>query len=650
MKRLAMITVIVGALLLLVRAPGAGAATAGSPPPSFGRTPTSPTSEKMLQPLAAALPTTENRCVIPEDSLNQVVELGQDAGGFRRDLPGTVLIAWEVEVLWGDGTATHHNNEIEITHRYSAAGTYNVLFMGRGLKGPSGGPFTPCNDYFTFTVTVLPPPNVTVDDVALSEGDSKSTAFSFTVELSRASKLPATVTYKTQDDSAVAPDDYSAATGTLSFSPDETSKTAMVEVKGDIVVEPDETLHLKLLSATGAVIAKADGLGTIVNDDAGPTASFTITVHPGGSVDFDGSASQPGSGRSPIVGYEWSFGDGTGVSGSTSKVQHVYPDPTSFTATLVVTDQAGNRSDEATVTVDTCAPDVAPVDGDEYAGLVRCVEAAFPSAPPRTVLSIMRQLYYGGEAWSKRVDRKWANIIPCGIAMPDPRPALAPKLYAALIKAKDTVMPGDPSHLFTGAEALACPIPTVEFPPIPGVPLNLWSIKMPNYLIATWGGDIGAAAGLKAFDESSGSVRPWAHYFGAAGIRASFRDLEGDVDSIVFSYAAHGRPCSDQPTAPLAWTGMPISQALKNYYSAQANAQSAYRFNRTACFLDIFAGPSGRSNVFVATYKSNVEDFAESYFLSQSGGSSVVKPANQRLVRDRSLKVIEMFEAWVSGR
>jgi subtilase family serine protease len=53
----------------------------------------------------------------------------------------------------------------------------------------------------------------------------------------------------------------------LTFTPGQTSKTVTVNVTGDTVVEPDETFFVNLSAASGATIADAQGLGTILNDD-----------------------------------------------------------------------------------------------------------------------------------------------------------------------------------------------------------------------------------------------------------------------------------------------------------------------------------------------------------------------------------------------
>jgi len=71
----------------------------------------------------------------------------------------------------------------------------------------------------------------------------------------------------TANGSAAAGSDYTFVSGTLAFSPGETSKTITVAVTGDRTRESDETFRINLSAADGATIADAQGSGTIRNDD-----------------------------------------------------------------------------------------------------------------------------------------------------------------------------------------------------------------------------------------------------------------------------------------------------------------------------------------------------------------------------------------------
>ena len=128
------------------------------------------------------------------------------------------------------------------------------------------------------------PPTLVVSDAQLAEGQAGSTQMLFTVTLSRAVTTPVSVTFATQDGTATAGSDYTAATGTLSFAAGETSKTIAVAITGDMVVEGNEGFSLALSNASGATLQDGTGLGQILNDDTAPppapsgdTASFRVT-------------------------------------------------------------------------------------------------------------------------------------------------------------------------------------------------------------------------------------------------------------------------------------------------------------------------------------------------------------------------------------
>ncbi|MFE2755314.1 Calx-beta domain-containing protein [Actinosynnema sp. NPDC059335] len=110
-------------------------------------------------------------------------------------------------------------------------------------------------------------PGLSIDDVVVAEGNAGTTPAAFTVGLDRPSPSPVTVAFATADGTAVAPADYAATTGTVTFAPGETSKPVIVPVNGDTVDEPDETFTVALSAAGGAAITDAVGVGTIIDDD-----------------------------------------------------------------------------------------------------------------------------------------------------------------------------------------------------------------------------------------------------------------------------------------------------------------------------------------------------------------------------------------------
>src|SRR5262249_54355577 len=117
-------------------------------------------------------------------------------------------------------------------------------------------------------------PSLSVNDVQVLEGNSGTTQAVFTVTLSAASGQSVSIHYATADGTATAPSDYQNQIGNLVSSPGQTIKPFSVTIEGDTLNEPDETFFLNLGQPTNAGLSKAQGLGTILNDDPPPSLSI----------------------------------------------------------------------------------------------------------------------------------------------------------------------------------------------------------------------------------------------------------------------------------------------------------------------------------------------------------------------------------------
>ncbi len=116
-------------------------------------------------------------------------------------------------------------------------------------------------------------PLVRIADVPVGEGNAGSANASFAVTLSASSPQAVVVPFQTSDGTATAGSDYTPASGTVTFPPGTTSRTATVAVLGDTVNEPNERFYVNLGPAVDAFIGDRSGIGTIVDDDAG---AFTM--------------------------------------------------------------------------------------------------------------------------------------------------------------------------------------------------------------------------------------------------------------------------------------------------------------------------------------------------------------------------------------
>ena len=117
------------------------------------------------------------------------------------------------------------------------------------------------------------PPSVSVNDSQAQEAAGATVEFS--VRLDREAVAEVTVGYTTVNGTAKAGEDYTAASGTLTFATGDISMPVSVAVLEDMVDEGSETFTLVLHSVTGAQVGDADAIGTISNTDPLPQAWLT---------------------------------------------------------------------------------------------------------------------------------------------------------------------------------------------------------------------------------------------------------------------------------------------------------------------------------------------------------------------------------------
>ena len=168
--------------------------------------------------------------------------------------------------IFADGVARNLNSLIPAgsgLHLVSASGINNAgQIVGLAFDARGG--------YHAFLLNPAAPgtPVINIGDTSVTEGHQGTRSATFTVTLSNPSSVPVTVSYTTVDGSAVAGNDYQAASGTVTFDPGQTSKTVSVLVNGDREGEPNETFFVNLsLSSGNAIVADGQAVGSIVDDE-----------------------------------------------------------------------------------------------------------------------------------------------------------------------------------------------------------------------------------------------------------------------------------------------------------------------------------------------------------------------------------------------
>ena len=178
-----------------------------------------------------------------------------------------------------------------------------------------------------------------------------------TVTLNAPSALTVTATYTAGDGSAIAPDDYSASTGVLTFAPGQITQTFSVAINDDALDELDEDVMLSLGDLTQANPgALTTATLTIGDNDAPPTVNMSAPTH-----SDDESAAQSTvhvsldtpSGLTVTVAYTSSAGTATSPEDfvAATDVVTFAPGATNATIAVMLNDDALDELDE-TVNVD----------------------------------------------------------------------------------------------------------------------------------------------------------------------------------------------------------------------------------------------------------------------------------------------------------
>jgi hypothetical protein len=315
-------------------------------------------------------------------STNQITQL-ENSGSFKIDVTrtngstGTVTVQYATkdgsakapaDYTQTSGTLTFLDGEtlktitIPVVDDATPEGSeFFALNLSNPTNGATLGGITQTN----LAIQDNEKPTLSISDVSVQEGDAGTTSATFTVTLSDPISSDVLFDYATgTGGTATSGIDYQPMSGHVTISPSQTSKTITVPVNGDTTQEPDETFTVQLKNPEGATISKAQGTGTIINDDAAPApalafsqssynvqenlTAISIAVSRSGdtsgaaSVDYttaDGIATQKGD-------YEFATGTLTFAPGDASKTFRVLINQDSYvegteTVNLVLSNATG---------------------------------------------------------------------------------------------------------------------------------------------------------------------------------------------------------------------------------------------------------------------------------------------------------------------
>lgn len=248
----------------------------------------------------------------------------------------------------------------------AATGNYPVTIR---VTDSSTGP----GQYFeleSYTLTVSPPPSVTIAVSPASVSEDGATNLTYTVTRSLNLSSPTVVNITTAG-TATSGTDYTGGVATVSIPAGATTATITINPTVDGTVEADETVALTVAAGTGYTVGTpASATGTILNDDV-PTATISVApaaVAEDGAPNLVYTVTLNQANPSAATSVNFSIG-GTATNGT---------DYATIASPVVI--PAGNTT--GTITVNPTAD--ATIEADETVTLTLAVGAGYTVGVPNS--------------------------------------------------------------------------------------------------------------------------------------------------------------------------------------------------------------------------------------------------------------------------
>ncbi|MEO8001282.1 MAG: M64 family metallopeptidase [Arenimonas sp.] len=190
-----------------------------------------------------------------------------------RPTPDTVTLQWYLDGQAVNGATSSNFNfqqltATPVTRSLELRATDNSTLVKAEMAG------TDMVHSRTWTIQVIPPPSLSINDVSVAEGNAGVVPAIFTINLSSPAPVGgvrfdvATGILNANGNSALAGKDYSAWQQLgKTIAQGQSSTTFSVKVMGDKITEPDEVFAVRLSNPIGASISDGTGVGIITNDD-----------------------------------------------------------------------------------------------------------------------------------------------------------------------------------------------------------------------------------------------------------------------------------------------------------------------------------------------------------------------------------------------
>ena len=231
------------------------------------------------------------------------------------------------------------------------------------LSSASGATLAKSQGAITIVNDDAATPAFSIADASVVEGNSGTRNIVFVITLNPPATTTTSVRATTTNGTATSGSDYNGGSASASFAPGETSKSVALSVRGDTVIEEDETFFVTLSApSSGTTLGRSMATGTIIDDDGDrspdPFSFPPVTNAAQGSVETSAATVVTGINTATpisVTGGSYSINSGpfTAAPGTVTAGQSVRVQLTAASApntTSVATLTIGNASAAFSVT------------------------------------------------------------------------------------------------------------------------------------------------------------------------------------------------------------------------------------------------------------------------------------------------------------
>jgi len=160
-------------------------------------------------------------------------------------------------------------------------------------------------------------PQISINNPAVGVANAHTATLNFHVTLAQAALVPVTVSFATSDGTGVAGTDYTATSGSVTFTPGQTDIAVPVTVSGASAVDVTKTVVMTLSGPVNGAIAAGIGTGSI-NEAGIPQISINspaVTVAHGNTATLNFHVTLAEAALVPVT-VSFTTSDGTGTAGT----------------------------------------------------------------------------------------------------------------------------------------------------------------------------------------------------------------------------------------------------------------------------------------------------------------------------------------------